>query len=337
MEILEHASLKRFNTFGVEARARAIVRLASPEDAWRFLEQPEFRDLPRMILGQGSNVLFRRDFPGVILQPVFDGVKRLEGDATHHRFRARAGHAWHALVRETVSQGIAGLENLSLIPGSVGAAPIQNIGAYGVELAAVFESLSALDLDRGEWRHFDREAACFGYRDSLFKSCPDRYLICHVTLRLPRQPVWHLDYGGLREALAGIPETALTPEQISDAVCRIRRQKLPDPAVTGNAGSFFKNPVVSADQAGALQARWPDLPAFPQSDGWVKLSAAWLIEQTGWKGHRRAGVGVSSRHALVLVNHGGGSGEALWRLAGDIQASVRERFGVELQPEPRIV
>ncbi len=337
MQILENVSLKRCNTFAVEARARYLAVLESAADAGALTDWLAGRDLPWLVLGEGSNVLFRRDFPGVIIHTAFTGVERLGEQAGAVHFRAAAGERWHDLVMATIAQGAAGLENLSLIPGTVGAAPVQNIGAYGVELQSCFHELTALDLREGELRRFDREAAAFGYRDSHFKRHPDRYLILDVTLALPLEPVWRLDYGGLRDALADAPETQLSAARISDAVCRIRRSKLPDPARLGNAGSFFKNPVVSRAQAEALRSRFPELPLFPAGEGAVKLSAAWMIERCGWKGYRRGAVGVSPQHALVLVNHGGASGEAIWRLARDIQASVADTFGVELSPEPRIV
>ncbi len=336
MQLLENVNLKRFNTFGVEARARYLALLEKPEDALALRDWLGNRDLPVMVLGEGSNVLFRRDYPGVIAHPAFAGVERLgvRDGAVH--FRAAAGQSWHGLVMETIGQGIAGLENLSLIPGTVGAAPVQNIGAYGVELSSRFFELEAIDLQNGARRRFDRAAAEFGYRDSHFKRHPDRYLILNVTLALPERPDWRLDYGGLREALADTPPQALTARRISDAVCRIRRSKLPDPARTGNAGSFFKNPVVSRARAEALKSRFPELPVYSAGEKTAKLSAAWMIEYCGWKGRRRGAAGVSSRHALVLVNHGGASGEQIWRLARDIQASVLDAFGVELTPEPRI-
>ena len=253
--------------------------------------------------------------------------------------RADAGASWDGFVRWSLAQGLAGLENLALIPGTVGAAPIQNIGAYGVEVRERIHAVEAFERATGEVRRLAPAACAFGYRDSLFKREPDRYVVTAVEFELPRAAPPRLDYAGIGDELAamGLAGTP-SPTQVADAVSRIRRRKLPDPAVLGNAGSFFKNPIVPAAQAEALQAAHASLPVFRgDADATRKLSAAWLIEQCGWKGHRDGGAGVAASHALVLVNHGGATGAQLLDLARRIAASVQARFGVAIEPEPRIV
>ncbi|MEW6692668.1 MAG: UDP-N-acetylmuramate dehydrogenase [Pseudomonadota bacterium] len=336
MHLEEHVSLLAHNTFRVEARARYFVTLEQLEDIPVLLADERLRTLPRLILGGGSNVLFRADFPGVVVRVALRGIELLGEDESHRLVRTAAGENWHDFVRWTVGQGWPGLENLSLIPGTVGAAPVQNIGAYGVELADVCEAVEAVELSTGETHTFDRVACRFAYRDSLFKQQAGRWLITSVTFRLPKAFAPKPDYPGVREALGGVEPTPLA---ISDAICAVRRAKLPGlaPGEPGSAGSFFKNPLVQAGQADALRASHPGLPAWSQPDGRAKLSAAWLIEQCGWKGCRDGDAGVYAKHALVLVNHGRATGEQLWRLAEAIRASVRQRFGVDLEPEPIVL
>lgn len=336
MHIEEHASLREHNTFRVEARARYFVTLEQLEDIPALLADERLRTLPRLILGGGSNVLFRADFPGVVVRVALRGIELLGEDESHRLVRAAAGESWHDFVRWTVGQGWPGLENLSLIPGTVGAAPVQNIGAYGVELADVCEAAEAVDLGTGESRVFDRAACRFAYRDSLFKQQAGRWLITSVTFRLPKVFAPRLDYPGVREALGGVEPTPLA---VLDAICAVRRAKLPGlaPGEPGSAGSFFKNPLVSKAQGESLRERFPDIPSWDVADGRVKLSAAWLIDQCGWKGRRDGDAGVYAKHALVLVNHGRATGEQLWRLAEAIRSSVRQRFGVDLEPEPIVL
>lgn len=337
MQLIENAPLKAHNSFGISASARYFITLESDADIFEVLDDSRWRTLPRLVLGEGSNILFTKDFPGVVLHPGTAQLKVLGTEDGCVFVRVDAGFSWHRLVLETLKRGYAGLENLSLIPGTVGAAPIQNIGAYGVELKSCFHQLSACDLHSGEIQRFDIAAAKFGYRDSYFKQHPGRYLIQSVTFKLPLDPVWQLGYGGLGEALATFSEEEIDAHKISNAVCELRRQKLPDPATIGNAGSFFKNPVIPQQQADQLKAYHPHLPVFQHGDNNSKLSAAWLIDQCGWKGFKQQAAGVSAQHALVLVNHGGASGAQIWRLASDIQASVLARFGVTLEAEPRII
>ncbi len=338
MRVKENFSLRSLNTFGVEARARYHVVLERPEDIGTWREDRRFEALPHLILGAGSNLLFIDDYPGVVVQLGWNGWSVLESDTEAIWIQAQAGQNWPELVNETIDAGYAGLENLSLIPGTVGAAPVQNIGAYGIELKECFHSLEAVDQRTGARRRFDRAACAFAYRDSIFKhEAADRWLITSVVLRLPARAEWRIDYAGLREQLSKSGNPPLSARSISDAVCTLRRSKLPDPAQIGNAGSFFKNPVVTETLAAEIRERYPNLPAFPEAKGLVKLSAAWLIEQCGWKGFREGDAGVSPHHALVLVNYGNASGAMLWRLAKRIGDSVLQRFGVALQPELRLI
>lgn len=330
------ASLERLNTFGVAARAAELVAIEHERDVEALTAERPFDPARDLVLGGGSNVLLVGDVPGRVILNRIHG-RDLSRETGSARVSLGAGEDWHAAVRWTLDQGLSGLENLSLIPGCCGAAPIQNIGAYGMELSEVLENVRAWDWQTGAWREMSNEACRFDYRDSRFKSDePDRYLLTAMELRLPTEFAARLEYPGLREELAARGVREPRPVDVSDAVIALRRRKLPDPAETGNAGSFFKNPVIDAQRAEALADAHPGLPAYPAGDGARKLSAAWLIEQCGWKGHRDGAAGVSERHALVLVNHGGASGAELLMLAERIRASVAEHFGIALEPEPRI-
>ncbi|MCL2875948.1 MAG: UDP-N-acetylmuramate dehydrogenase [Betaproteobacteria bacterium] len=337
------ADLAALNTFALPARARRLLRVRSLEEARQaqaFLaNHPKGFSGLSLILGGGSNLVLRGKPLDTVLKAEIPGRRRLDEteDKASLLIEAGAGENWHGFVRWTLGQGWPGLENLSLIPGTVGAAPVQNIGAYGLEVAERIESLDALDLINGELEQFDVSACQFGYRDSIFKHQPGRWLITAVRFRLPRrwQPITH--YGELTHELAGrgfSDSAPPSPLQISDAVIALRQRKLPDPAELSNAGSFFKNPVIEAGQCAALLAAHPDLPHHPQPDGREKLSAGWLIEQCGWKGRRFGPVGCHAQHALILVNHGGAIGADVLRLAKSIQDDVFRRFGVELEPEP---
>ena len=329
------ASLRMRNTFGVEATAPLLVEVADAAKLPGVLAR-HAGDAP-MLLGGGSNLLFAGNPPGAVIALATRGIAMTE-DGEVAIVRADAGATWHEFVLWTLRHGLCGLENLALIPGTVGAAPIQNIGAYGVEVRERIRAVEALDRRDGAMVRLDNAACGFAYRDSLFKRDPERFVVTAVEFALPRTPAPRLDYAGIGEELAAMGVADPTPSQVADAVIRIRRRKLPDPAVLGNAGSFFKNPIVPAVQAEALHARHPSLPTFRgNDDGTRKLSAAWLIDQCGWKGHREGDAGVAASHALVLVNHGHATGMQLLDLARRIAASVRERFGVEIEPEPRIV
>ena len=332
----ENASLHDFNTFRVDARARYFVTLETLDDIPAFLADTRLQNLPRLILGGGSNILLRDDLPGVVLHVALKGIELLGESETHRFLAVAAGENWHELVRYTVEQGWAGLENLSLIPGTVGAAPVQNIGAYGVELAERCAAVDVVDLSTGESGVIAAEDCRFAYRDSRFKQEPGRYLITSVLLKLPKTFAPKLDYPGVREALAG---GEVTPLAVSDAIVSVRRGKLPgrEADQPGSAGSFFQNPIISREQAAILREQHSNMPQWAAEEDHIKLSAAWLIEQCGWKGRRVGDAGVYDKHALVLVNHGAASGAEIWRLAEEIMHSVQTRFGVGLQPEPILV
>ena len=337
------APLRSRNTFGVDAVASALIEVDDAAALPQLFADEIPDDLPLLVLGGGSNLLFAANPAGPVLALTAQRIELLTG----HRHgipedsivvRADAGVPWHAFVMHALSLGLCGLENLALIPGTVGAAPIQNIGAYGVEVCERIHAVEVYERTSGTVQRLDRAACAFAYRDSAFKHAPDRWIVTAVEFTLSRLSAPRLEYAGLRDELAAMGVTAPDARAVAEAVIRIRRRKLPDPAVLGNAGSFFKNPIVPLAQAEALQAEHPSLPVFgggqPASR---KLSAAWLIDACGWKGHRDGDAGVSPEHALVLVNHGHASGAQLLALARRIAASVQARFGVALEPEPRII
>lgn len=337
VHVEQDVSLKAYNSFGVDVAARWFVEARDDTQVRQALAYAAERSLPVTLLGGGSNMLLTADVEGLVLRLASRGIRLLEDDGNCAVIEAEAGEPWHPFVLWTLQRGLVGLENLSLIPGTVGAAPVQNIGAYGVELKDTFVGLTALDRQGGELRDFSIDECAFAYRDSLFKHEPGRWVIVRVRFALRRDAPLHLDYGPVRQRLleqGGEPTTAL---DVSKAICAIRSEKLPDPAVLGNAGSFFKNPLVSAEQATALRATHPDLVAYPQADGQVKLAAGWLIERAGWKGCREGDAGVHRLQALVLVNYGEASGQQLLALAQRIQADVAQRFAVTLEIEPNVL
>ncbi|MGE0311139.1 MAG: UDP-N-acetylmuramate dehydrogenase [Lautropia sp.] len=342
MNRLRDVDLSRLNSFGVAARAREVLVYGSREDTAPMLDALAGATSPALVLGGGSNVVFAGDPAGPVVLVRSRGRRVVEDAGDRVVVEVEAGEDWDSTVRWSIAQGFYGLENLVSIPGSVGAAPWQNIGAYGLEIAERIATVDAIDLVGGHARRFTRAECGFGYRDSVFKRGEGaHWLIRSVALALSRRPAVRIDYGDLRAELgaaAGTPEAAPGPAAVADAVAAIRRRKLPDPARLGNAGSFFKNPVLDADRADRLRAEHPGLPLYPVADPALrKASAAWLIESCGWKGAREGAIGVSAQHALVLVNHGGGTGREVIALARRIQESVLERFGVRLEPEPTIV
>ncbi|SJZ82407.1 UDP-N-acetylmuramate dehydrogenase [Novilysobacter spongiicola] len=339
VRVQRDVSLRQLNTFHVPARARLLAEVADAAALPELLAHPDFAASRPLVLGGGSNLLFVSDPVQPLLMLTGTTVQVLPDVDGCAIVRAAAGVAWHDFVLATVDQGMGGLENLALIPGTVGAAPIQNIGAYGVEVCEFIHAVEAYEPAAGEWCRLSADACRFGYRDSLFKQQPDRFIVTAVEFALPRPHVPRLRYAGLLEALGRQgADGAPTPREIAEAVIAIRRSKLPDAAVIGNAGSFFKNPIVDRMTAEALGADHPALPVFPGPDPSTrKLSAAWLIDACGWKGHRDGDAGVAASHALVLVNHGTATGQQLLELARGISTSVRERFNVALEPEPRLV
>lgn len=332
----EQVSLKPYNTFGIDVKARYFSQAHDDQEVRQSLAQAQQGGVPVLVIGGGSNLLLTRDIDALVLHMASRGRRVLSDDGERIVVEAEAGEPWHPFVQWTLAQGYCGLENLSLIPGTVGAAPMQNVGAYGVEIKDVFAGLTALDRETGELRDFGLAECAFGYRDSLFKRNPGRWLILRVRFALNRTLQAHLDYGPVRQRLAEQGVTAPTAQAISDAICSIRREKLPDPAELGNAGSFFKNPVVSAEQVERIRAQHPGVVAYPQAGGQVKLAAGWMIEQAGWKGHREGDAGVHRLQSLVLVNYGQASGAQMHALARRIQADILERFGVELEMEPNL-
>ena len=337
--LLERARLDARNTFGVHATAPMLVEVADAAALPELFGYAMLRDGPVLVLGGGSNLLFAGDPPGATLALTAQRIEMLEDDGTGAIVRADAGVAWHDFVLWTLGHGLCGLENLALIPGTVGAAPIQNIGAYGVEVRERIHAVEAFDRKSGGFVRFAAGECEFAYRDSLFKRDPEHYIVVAVEFALSRTPALKLEYAGIGEELQAMGvEAAPRASQVAEAVIRIRRRKLPDPALLGNAGSFFKNPIVPVAQADALLARHASMPVFRGAgDDSRKLSAAWLIEQCGWKGHRDGDAGVAPSHALVLVNHGDASGAQLLQLARAISASVQARFGVAIEPEPRVI
>jgi UDP-N-acetylmuramate dehydrogenase len=337
--VLQHNfSLQALNSFGIAARARAYVRVAELADLKQALADPALAALPRLVLGGGSNIVLTGDFPGLVLHMALNGKSVLAGDGDAVLVRAAAGENWHGFVEWTLDQGLGGLENLALIPGTVGAAPIQNIGAYGVEIKDRFHSLTVFDTGSGATFTMDADDCRFGYRDSVFKHTDaGRLVIIDVTFALPKQWRPDLRYGELGQALSETGVEAPSARQVADAVIAIRRRKLPDPAIIGNAGSFFKNPVVSAESCRRLLDTHPALVHHAQADGSEKLAAGWLIDQCGWKGKSLGPAGVYPKQALVLVNNGGASGADIMALAAAIEQDVRARYGVQLEPEPVLV
>ncbi len=335
-------SLAALNSFGIAARARCFARVEAIEDLQVLRERAEWNDGARLILGGGSNLLFTRDFDGLVVHVALTGREYLGDDGDHHLVSACAGENWDAFVRHTLREGWTGLENLALIPGSVGAAPVQNIGAYGVELVERFAWLECFELATGRIVRMDADACGFAYRDSAFKrELRERVVITRVVFRLPKRWEPRTAYGDVRAMLEERAIDRPTALDVADVVTAIRRAKLPDPAVIGNAGSFFKNPIVTAQAFDAIRAREPGVVGYPQADGRVKLAAAWLIDRCGWRGRSLPGASgraaVHDRQALVLVNRGGATGAEVLALASAIADSVAARFGMVLEPEPAIV
>lgn len=338
MQILRNVSLKPYNTFGIDVSARYLAVVRSLNDLQQLLRTDIYRNNRRYILGGGSNILLVNDFDGLIIINEIYGINVLRKDDTHIDIRAGGGENWHAFVMYCVYNDFAGVENLALIPGKVGAAPIQNIGAYGVELKDVFLQLEAVNLETAARETFDHAACRFAYRNSYFKNeGKGRYFITTVTMRLNRRPALNLSYYALEEALKDVNPKQLDIRTVSETVSRIRVSKLPDPRTIGNSGSFFKNPEVSPETHDRLKAEFPDLRAFELPGGGYKLAAGWMIEQCGWRGKRVGNTGAYKNQALVLVNHGGATGTEVRKLAEAIQDSVKQKFGIHLTPEVNIV
>lgn len=337
LSIQEQVSLRPYNTLAVDVRARFFVAVHSLEQLRAALAWAEQRGKAVFLLGGGSNLVLTADLNALVIHVQLRGIALLSEDADAAQIEVQAGENWHAFVQWSLAQGFSGLENLSLIPGDVGAAPVQNIGAYGVELKDHLESVWVLDRQTGQTQRLSNEQCQFAYRDSLFKRESGRRVILSVTFNLPKHAELQLGYGHLRSYLAEQQLLQPTALDVSRAVCAIRAEKLPDPKQLANAGSFFKNPVVSAEYAEQLQKSHPNVVSFAQADGQVKLAAGWLIEHAGWKGVRQGDAGVHAKQALVLVNYGSATGQQILQLAAQIQTDIAQRYGVELEIEPNII
>jgi UDP-N-acetylmuramate dehydrogenase len=337
MKVHHHVSLKPYNTFGIDQSAHQLVEVTSVEQVQEAIALAGKQQLPVLFLGGGSNILLTQDFPGLVVRLQLRGIEKVHEDHQHVWVKAGAGENWHQFVLHCLKEGWAGVENLSLIPGTVGAAPMQNIGAYGVEIKDVFHSLEALEIATGKMHTFDKEACQFGYRESFFKhKGKGKFVICSVTFQLSKTPHFQTSYGAITATLQEMGVTQLSIKAISDAVISIRQSKLPDPAQIGNAGSFFKNPVISPQHYADLKKAYPEMPGFPQREG-VKVPAGWLIEQCGWKGKTIGNVGVHARQALVLVNHGHATGAEVEQLSIQIRQSVETTFKIALTPEVNFI
>jgi UDP-N-acetylmuramate dehydrogenase len=333
MNISENISLRAYNSFGIDVQARYFSAFSDQDQLAELLG---FSPAPPLILGGGSNILLTRDIDGLVLKNEIRGVGVVHEDEEHVYVRVGAGEVWHPFVLYCLERDWAGVENLSLIPGSVGAAPMQNIGAYGVEIRDVFHELEAYVIDEQRVYTFSANDCEFGYRESIFKGkYKDRVVILNVTFRLNKKPVFHTSYGDIRNELERMGVKDLNIRAVSQAVISIRQSKLPDPAKIGNAGSFFKNPTVSKEKFEALQVEFPAIVAYPRPVG-LKLAAGWLIEQCGWKGFRRGDAGCHGKQALVLVNYGNATGREIYDLSEEILFSVNEKFGVLLEREVNI-
>ncbi|WP_418889742.1 UDP-N-acetylmuramate dehydrogenase [Pseudomonas profundi] len=336
-EVIANADLRTHNTFGISERAERLGFVDNDRQLLEALSLANRHAWPVTLLGGGSNLVLAAPVPGLVLAMRSRGRRVVSRSGQDVIVEAEAGENWHALVNWSLDLGLCGLENLSLIPGTAGAAPVQNIGAYGVELEDVFESVEVYDRRTAVICRLYREQCRFAYRDSLFKKEPGRYVILRLRLRLSSVPHPKLEYGPLANAWRATGLQRADARVVSELVCQIRRSKLPDPSQLANAGSFFKNPLVSAEQATQLQRSWPGLPTFVQSDGRYKLAAGWLIDQAGWKGYRDGDAGVHREQALVLVNYGGARGEEIMGLAARIQSDIQQRFGVMLEMEPLLI
>lgn len=338
MTIIENISLKHYNTFGIEAAAASFASFTSIDELRNLLSQNKYGNKPLLVLGGGSNVLLTKDFTGLVLRNEIKGIEVVQEDNQHVYVKSGAGENWHQFVLYCLQHNLAGVENLALIPGSVGASPMQNIGAYGVEIKDVFESLEAVHIESLETRTFTNNDCAFGYRESVFKNkYKGQYIITSVTYRLNKTPRFNTSYGAIQQELDKMGIKELSIQAIADAVIAIRSSKLPDWHEIGNAGSFFKNPQVTNAVFDRLKIENPAIPSFPVDDQHTKVPAGWLIEQCGWKGFRKGDAGCYPKQALVLVNYGKATGLELFELSEQIIRSVKEKFGIELEREVNII
>ncbi len=341
MQVQKDFSLKKYNTFGINVMAQYFSTFFNKEELKSIIENNK-KIKSKMILGGGSNILFTRDYDGLVLKNEIGGINIIKEDKNYVYIKAGGGVGWHSLVMFCVRRNLAGLENLSLIPGNVGAAPMQNIGAYGVEIKDVFHDLEAFHLKEKEVEIFSADDCRFGYRDSIFKNkYKDEFAILNVTLRLTKKPLFNISYGALKLELEKMNLHELSVKAVSDAVIKIRSSKLPDPALIGNAGSFFKNPVIAGHQFYELhrlhEYEEKDVPFYKMDEEHYKIPAAWLIEKCGWKGYRKGDAGCYEKQALVLVNYGNATGKDIYDLSEEIRISVMEKFNIDIEREVNIL
>ena len=337
MNIKENISLKGYNTFGIDVTARFFSEIFSEEELSELLLSDKIKPLDKLMLGGGSNVLLTHNYDGIVIKISILGISIINDERDFVLVEAGAGVAWHDLVLFCVENNWGGIENLSLIPGTVGAAPMQNIGAYGQEVKDVFHSLDGVFIDTADRKTFYHDECKFGYRESIFKhELKEKFIITKVRLQLAKQPVINISYGSVKRELEKLKITAPTIKDVSNVVCGIRISKLPDPVIIGNAGSFFKNPLVSKEKFESLKKDYPEIVFYPAADEQIKLAAGWLIEKCGWKGKRLGNAGSHEKQSLVLVNYGGASGADILKIAGEIKKSVLEKFGVDIQEEVNI-
>lgn len=337
MNIQKNVSLKEFNTFGIDKKAKYFYQVSSVQEVIKALETAKNLSLPIFVLGGGSNILLTKDIEAFVIKMDIKGIHLLSESEEHVYVKVGAGEIWHDFVLHAINSGWAGVENLSLIPGTVGASPMQNIGAYGVEIKEVFDHLEAVNIKTMKLETFDHSACKFGYRDSIFKNeGKGKYIITHVTFKLNKEAAFNTSYGAIKATLDQLGVEKLSLDAISQAVITIRKRKLPDPKMIGNAGSFFKNPTLDAVHYVELQKRYPDIPGFP-NEGGIKVPAAWLLEQAGWKGKTFDKIGVHKDQPLVLVNYGGGDGRDIKLLSEKIQQDIQAKFNIMLQPEVNFI
>jgi UDP-N-acetylmuramate dehydrogenase len=338
LNILQNISLKQYNTFGIDASAQYFVSFSNVDEAQQLLGDKKFSSISKFILGGGSNILFTKNIEGLVLKNEIKGIQLIKEDNRHVYVKVAAGENWNSFVMHCIQHNYAGLENLSLIPGNVGASPMQNIGAYGVELKNVFESLEALNRNDNRIIEFTANDCAFGYRESVFKrKYKEQFVILNVIFRLNKIPVFNTSYGAVEQELERMNVKELSIKAVSQAVINIRTSKLPDPKQIGNAGSFFKNPTIELKAYQPLQHSYFNVPHYAVDDDHVKIPAAWLIEQCGWKGYRDGDAGVHPKQPLVLVNYGNARGEQIYDLSEKIFQSVKQKFGIELEIEVNIV
>lgn len=338
MEIQRGISLKALNTFGIDARAAFFCEITTEDELKEILKNYEFRYLPKLILGGGSNILFTKDFEGIVIKVCNKGIEIVEESEDSVTVKVAAGETWPDFVNYCILKNWGGIENLSLIPGCVGASPIQNIGAYGVEMKDTFVELEAFDLSCPRTKTIKKEECKLGYRDSIFKrEFRNKFVILSVTFKLSKKPVPNISYGSLEKELKALGIAKPSIKQIGDTVSKIRQSKLPDPAEYGNAGSFFKNPVIAPEVFKKIKLKHPAISHFKQEDKNIKLAAAWLIEECGWKGYASGNYGVHEDQSLILVNFGGAKGKEIQKLSELIKRSVFSKFGVELETEVNII